>query len=64
MARRPQDVTDAEREVLRVLWDDGPATVRALASGRTPVGWLSIFCAVTFFMDGLRPARAGERVLA
>ena len=24
MARRPQDVTDAELEVLRALWDDGP----------------------------------------
>jgi predicted transcriptional regulator len=31
VARRPQDVTDAELEVLRALWDLGPATIRTLA---------------------------------
>ncbi len=31
MARTPRDVTDAELAVLRVLWDRGPASVRALA---------------------------------
>jgi BlaI family transcriptional regulator, penicillinase repressor len=31
MARTPRDVTDAELAVLRVLWDRGPTSVRALA---------------------------------
>src|SRR5690242_15603734 len=31
MARTPRDVTEAELAVLRVLWDRGPASVRALA---------------------------------
>jgi len=32
MARRPQDVTDAEREVLCVLWDRRPATFPGVAT--------------------------------
>ncbi len=35
MARRPQDVTDAELEVLRGLWEHGPATIRATAGTAT-----------------------------
>jgi predicted transcriptional regulator len=31
MARTPRDVTEAELAVLRVLWDRGPAPVRAIA---------------------------------
>lgn len=31
MARKPQDVTDAELAILHVLWDDGSATVRQLS---------------------------------
>ena len=36
MARRPQDVTDAELDVLRTLWDDGEATIRARCTPRMP----------------------------
>ena len=28
MARTPQDITDAELDVLQVLWKDGPAPIR------------------------------------
>lgn len=31
MARKPQDVTDAELAILEKLWDDGPCSVRQLA---------------------------------
>ncbi len=31
MARTPRDVTEAELDVLRVLWADGPSSVRHLA---------------------------------
>jgi BlaI family transcriptional regulator, penicillinase repressor len=31
MPRTPRDVTEAELAVLRVLWDDGPQSVRGLA---------------------------------
>jgi BlaI family penicillinase repressor len=41
MARRPQDVTDAELDVLRALWDDGPATIRTLADRLYPGGGTS-----------------------
>jgi predicted transcriptional regulator len=33
MPRTPRDVTDAELAILRVLWDRGPASVRAIADG-------------------------------
>jgi BlaI family transcriptional regulator, penicillinase repressor len=31
MPRTPRDVTEAELAILRVLWDRGPASVRAIA---------------------------------
>ena len=31
MARTPKDVTEAELTVLRVLWEDGPRSVRQIA---------------------------------
>jgi predicted transcriptional regulator len=32
MARTPRDVTEAELTILRVLWDEGPSPVRAIAT--------------------------------
>ena len=32
MARTPRDVTEAELAVLRVLWDQGPASVRDISA--------------------------------
>jgi BlaI family transcriptional regulator, penicillinase repressor len=31
MARTPKDVTEAELAVLRILWDQGPSSVRTIA---------------------------------
>ena len=53
MARRPQDVTDAELEVLRVLWDEGPATIRALASRLYPGGGTSEYATVQKLLERL-----------
>ena len=38
MARKPQDVTDAELGVLSALWDGGPATIRKLTDRLYPAG--------------------------
>lgn len=38
MARKPQDVTDAELAILQVLWDRGSASVRELAETLYPPG--------------------------
>lgn len=38
MARKPQDVTDAELAILQVLWDRGSASVRDLAEKLYPPG--------------------------
>jgi BlaI family transcriptional regulator, penicillinase repressor len=41
MARTPQDVTDAELAILRVLWDRGAAAVRQLTDVLYPEGTTS-----------------------
>jgi predicted transcriptional regulator len=38
MARKPQDVTDAELAILQLLWDRGSASVRELAETLYPPG--------------------------
>lgn len=53
MARRPQDVTDAEREVLRALWDQGPATIRTLAAELYPGGSTSEYATVQKLLERL-----------
>jgi BlaI family penicillinase repressor len=53
VARRPQDVTDAEREVLRALWEDGPATIRALADRLYPGGGTSEYATVQKLLERL-----------
>ena len=53
MARRPQDVTEAELEVLRALWDLGPATIRALADRIYPSGGPSEYATVQKLLERL-----------
>jgi predicted transcriptional regulator len=53
MARRPQDVTDAECDVLRALWDYGPATIRALADELYPGGSASEYATVQKLLERL-----------
>lgn len=53
MARRPQDVTDAELEVLRALWELGPTTIRTLADRLYPNGHASEYATVQKLLERL-----------
>jgi BlaI family penicillinase repressor len=53
MAGRPRDVTDAELEVLRLLWDGGPATIRALTDQLYPQGGASAYATVQKLLERL-----------
>ncbi len=53
MARRPQDVTDAELDVLRALWDEEPAPIRALADRLYPGGGASEYATVQKLLERL-----------
>jgi BlaI family penicillinase repressor len=53
MARRPQDVTDAELDVLRALWADGAATIRALSDRLYPGGGTSEYATVQKLLERL-----------
>lgn len=53
MARRPQDVTDAELEVLRALWELGPTTIRTLADRLYRRGGASEYATVQKLLERL-----------
>jgi BlaI family penicillinase repressor len=53
MARRPRDVTDAELDVLRALWDVGPATIRVLTDRLYPSGGTSEYATVQKLLERL-----------
>ncbi len=53
MARSPRDVTDAELEVLRALWDLPEATIRALADRVYPNGGASEYATVQKLLERL-----------
>jgi predicted transcriptional regulator len=53
VARRPQDVTEAELVVLRELWDTGPATIRTLADRLYPSGGASEYATVQKLLERL-----------
>ncbi len=53
MARTPRDVTDAELEVLRALWDLGEATIRSLADRIYPNGGASEYATVQKLLERL-----------
>jgi BlaI family penicillinase repressor len=53
VARRPQDVTDAELEVLRALWEIGPATIRTLTDRLYPRGGASEYATVQKLLERL-----------
>jgi predicted transcriptional regulator len=64
MARRPQDVTDAELDVLRALWDDGEATIRALSDRLYPGGGTSEYATVQKLLERLEDkGHVGHRAL-
>ena len=53
MAGTPRDVTDAELEVLRALWELGEATIRALADRIYPNGGASEYATVQKLLERL-----------
>ncbi len=53
MARRPRDVTEAELEVLRALWETGPAPIRVLADRVYPRGGASEYATVQKLLERL-----------
>jgi predicted transcriptional regulator len=53
MAVRPRDVTDAELDVLRALWELGPATIRALTDRLYPRGGTSEYATVQKLLERL-----------
>jgi predicted transcriptional regulator len=53
MSRRSRDVTDAELDVLRVLWGSGAATIRALTERLYPGGGTSAYATVQKLLDRL-----------
>jgi predicted transcriptional regulator len=57
VARRPSDVTDAELDVLRALWDGGPSTIRALSDRLYPGGGTSEYATVQKLLERLEDKR-------
>lgn len=53
MARTPRDVTDAELEVMRALWEVPEATIRALADRIYPRGGASEYGTVQKLLERL-----------
>ena len=53
MARRPQDITDAELTVLQELWGRGPATIRQLTDALYPRGSTSDYATVQKLLERL-----------
>ena len=52
MARTPKDITKAELDVLQLLWELGPSTIRQLAD-RYPGGGASKYATVQKLLDRL-----------
>jgi predicted transcriptional regulator len=53
MERSGSDVTEAELAILRVLWDEGPATVRALIERLYPAGGPSAHATIRKLLERL-----------
>ena len=53
MTRRPQTVTDAELAVLKILWQRGPLTAKAITTTIYPDGAESEFASVHSFLQRL-----------
>ena len=53
MARRPQDVTDAELAILQVLWDQGPLPIRRLTDALYPEGKTAQYATVQKLLERL-----------
>jgi BlaI family penicillinase repressor len=61
MGRKRQDVTDAELAVLRVLWEQGPATIRELTEVLYPEGGTAHYATVQKLLERLEAKRCVKR---
>jgi predicted transcriptional regulator len=61
MARPAQDITEAELSVLRVLWDQGPATIRHLTDALYPGGSAAQYATVQKLLDRMEVKGFVER---
>lgn len=61
MARTPQDVTETELELLQVLWDSGPATIRHLTDVLYPGGSAAQYATVQKLLERLEAKRFVRR---
>jgi predicted transcriptional regulator len=53
MARTPQDVTDRELEILQLLWDQGPSTIRQITDVVYPQGDTAQYATVQKLLERL-----------
>jgi BlaI family penicillinase repressor len=54
MTRKSRDITDAELAVLQQLWEQGPATIRALTDALYPRGTAAHYATVQKLLDRLQ----------
>ncbi len=53
MARTPQDVTEKELEILQVLWERGPSTIRQITEVLYPEGRTAQYATVQKLLERL-----------
>jgi len=61
MARTPQDVTEAELNVLELLWAKGSATIRQLADELYPGGGATQYATVQKLLERLQAKDCAQR---
>lgn len=61
MARTPQDITDAELAVMQALWEQGPATIRALTDVIYPEGGAAQYATVQKLLERLEAKECVRR---
>ena len=61
MGRNPQDVTEAELSVLRVLWQSGPATIRQITEQVYPQNSESDYATVKKLLSRLERKKCVRR---
>jgi predicted transcriptional regulator len=60
-SRDPKDVTPKELEILQVLWEDGPATIRALTEKLYPDGGAGAYGSIQKLLERLEEKGMVER---
>jgi BlaI family penicillinase repressor len=53
MARTPKDITDAELDVLQVLWEQGPCPIRRITDTPYPEGSVAHYATVQKLLERL-----------